>query len=135
MASVVHNRTGEFPLIRGSRSGIRSVTLYVASTESEQRMKSAPPIWWEGAADGLARAEKFMELTGQEFEPVTSANRHLPAEAMFGMPLGSNWNSDYAVTECTSDSQFQLVDYEDYEMFYQNVDHSYNLSTDLADRT
>ena len=79
----------------------------------------------EGAAEGLARAEKFMELTGQEFEPVTSANRHLPAEAMFGMTLGSNWNSDYAVTECTSDSQFQFVDYEDYEMFYQNVDHSF----------
>ena len=84
-----------------------------------------PTYMVEGAADGLARAEQFMELTGEDIEPVTSANRHLPAEALFGMTLGSNWNCEDAVTDSTSDTPNQLVDYEDYEMFYQNVDRSF----------
>ena len=124
MASVVHNRTGESSNKRLTKWNSQCyVVRCIHGIRTADEIRATYMV--EGAADGLARAEKFMELTGQEFEPVTSANRHLPAEAMFGMPLGSNWNSDYAVTECTSDSQFQLVDYEDYEMFYQNVDHSF----------
>ena len=68
----------------------------------------------EGAADGLARAKQYMELTGEGIDPVTSANRHLPAEALFGMTLGSNWNCEDAVTESNSDTLNQFVDYEDY---------------------
>ena len=124
MASVVHKRTGESSHKRLTKWNSQCyVVRCIHGIRTADEIRATYMV--EGAADGLARAEKFMELTGQEFEPVTSANRHLPAEAMFGMPLGSNWNSDYAVTECTSDSQFQLVDYEDYEMFYQNVDHSF----------
>ena len=84
-----------------------------------------PTYMVEGAAEGLARAEQYMELTGEDIEPVTSANRHLPAEALFGMTLGSNWNCEDAVTESNSDTLNQFVDYEDYEVFYQNVDHSF----------
>ena len=41
------------------------------------------------------------------------------------MTLGSNWNCEDAVTDSNSDTLNQFVDYEDYEMFYQNVDHSF----------
>ena len=84
-----------------------------------------PTYMVEGAEDGLARAEQFMELTGEDIEPVTSANRHLPAEALFGTTLGSNWSCEDAVTDSTSDTPNQFVGYEDCEMFYQNVDHSF----------
>ena len=79
----------------------------------------------EGAADGLARAEQYMELIGNEIESVTDANRHLPAEIVFGMTLGSIWNCEDVMTDSHSDILNQFVDYEDYEIFYQNVDHSF----------
>ena len=78
----------------------------------------------EGAANGLARA-KHMDLAGEFFEPVTEENRHLPAEAFFGMTLDSNWNSECAVTESKSNSLNQFVEHEEFEMFYQNVDHQF----------
>ena len=61
-----------------------------------------PTYMVEGAADGLARAKQYMELTREDIEPVTSA-----------------------VTKSNSDTLNQFVDSEDYEMFYQNVDHSF----------
>ena len=77
----------------------------------------------EGAANGLANAKRYRELTGEQIEPVTDANRRLPAEAMFGVTLGSNWNSSNAVTELSGDSLHQFVDYEDYETFYRSAGH------------
>ena len=53
-----------------------------------------------------------MELTEEDIEPVTSANRHLPAEALFGMTLGSNWNCEDAVTDSNSDTLNQFADYD-----------------------
>ena len=53
----------------------------------------------EGAANGLANAKRYRELTGQNIDPVTETNRYLPAESMFGLTLGSNWDSSDAVTE------------------------------------
>ena len=124
MSSVVHKKTGESSNKRLTKWNSQCyVVRCIHGIRTADDIRATYMV--EGASEGLARAEKFMELTGQEFEPVSSANRHLPAEAMFGMTLGSNWNSDNAVAECTSDSQCQFVDYEDYEMFYQNVDHSF----------
>ena len=74
---------------------------------------------------GLARAKQYMDLTGETIEPVTDENWHLPAEALFGMTLASNGNCEGAVTEAKSNSLNQIVEYEDYEMFYQNVDHQF----------
>ena len=79
----------------------------------------------EGAANGLAHAKRYRELTGQNIDPVTDTNRYLPAESMFGLTLGSNWDSDEAVTELSADSLHQFVDYEDYEEFYRSASHAF----------
>ena len=87
--------------------------------------KYKPTYMVEGAVNGLANARQYRELTGEDIEPVTDANRRLPAEAMFGATLGSNWDSSNAVTELSADSLHQFVDYEDYETFYRSAGHAF----------
>ena len=87
--------------------------------------KYKPTYMVEGAVNGLANARRYRELTGEDIEPVTDANRRLPAEAMFGATLGSNWDSSNAVTELSADSLHQFVDYEDYETFYRSAGHAF----------
>ena len=87
--------------------------------------KYKPTYMVEGAVNGLANAWQYRELTGEDIEPVTDANRRLPAEAMFGATLGSNWDSSNAVTELSADSLHQFVDYEDYETFYRSAGHAF----------
>ena len=87
--------------------------------------KYKPTYMVEGAVNGLANARQSRELIGEDIEPVTDANRHLPAEAMFGATLGSNWDSNNAGTELSADSLHQFVDYEDYETFYRSAGHAF----------
>ena len=126
MAPVVDKKSGETSNKKLTKWNLQCyVVRCVHGLRTADEIMPAYMCMMEGAADGLARAKQFMELTGEDIEPVTSANRHLPAEALFGTTLGSNWNCGDAVTESNSDTLNQFVDYKDYEMFYQNVDHSF----------
>ena len=109
-------------LIRSSPSGTRSVICIHGIRTADHVM---PTYMVEGADLGLARAAKYSQRTGEEIEKVTENNRHLPPEALFGMTLDSNWNCDQPVKESTSDTPHQFVDYEDFEMFYRNVDQKF----------
>ena len=84
-----------------------------------------PTYMVEGANFSLAHAKEYMALTGEYIEPVTDANRHLSAEAMYGVALGSNWDSGDSVTELSAESLSQFMDYEDFETFYRSADRAF----------
>ena len=79
----------------------------------------------EGANFGLAHAKEYMALTGEYIEPVTDANRHLSAEAMYGVTLGSNWDTSDSVTELSANTLSQFMDFEDFETFYKSADRAF----------
>ena len=67
MASVVHKRTGESSNKRLTKWNSQCyVVRCIHGIRTADEIRATYMV--EGAADGLARAEKFMELTGQEFE-------------------------------------------------------------------
>ena len=87
--------------------------------------KHKPTYMVEGANFGLAHAKEYKELTGESVTPVTDANRHLSAEAMCGITLGSNWDTSDSVTELSACSLSQFMDYEAFETFYRSADRSF----------